>query len=74
MEVQAALDGESTLAQAEKLKFIRQHREYIVGLKDTLEGLILELASKYQPQIELLLAVPGIKNPLTAIRILAERR
>ena len=71
-DVQAALDGELTFAQAEKLKFIRQHREYIVCLQDTLEGLIRELALKYQPQIDLLLTVPGIREPLTAIRILAE--
>jgi len=71
-DVQAALDGELTFAQAEKLKFIRQHREYIVCLQDTLEGLIRELALKYQPQIDLLLTVPGISEPLTAIRILAE--
>jgi len=72
VEVQAALDGELTLAQAEKLKIIRQHKEYIDNLRSTLKSLILQLASKFQPQIDLLLTVPGISEPLTAIRILAE--
>jgi transposase len=70
--VQAALEGELTFAQAEKLKFIRQHMESLNNLKDALEKLILELSVKYQPQIDLLLTVPGISEPLTAIRILAE--
>ena len=71
-EVQAALEGELTLAQAEKLIFIRQHQACISSLQDALKNLIFQLASKYQPQIDLLLTVPGISEPLTAIRILAE--
>ena len=71
-EVKAALDGELTLAQAEKLKFIRQHMKSLDNLKTALEKLILQLAEKYQPQIDLLLTVPGIISPLTAVRILAE--
>ena len=71
-DIKAALDGELTLAQAEKLKFIRQHMDGLEELKTALENLILKLAEKYQPQIELLLSVPGISAPLTAIRILAE--
>ena len=71
-EVEAALEGELNFAQTEKLKFIRQHMDSLSNLKGALESLILQLASKYQPQIELLLTVPGIREPLTAIRILAE--
>jgi len=71
-EVKAALDGELILAQAEKLKFIRQHMDNINNIKSALENLILNLAAKYQPQIDFLLTVPGISDPLTAIRILAE--
>ena len=70
--VQAALEGELTLAQAEKLKLIRLHMENLNNLKAALEKFILALAAKYQPQIDLLLTVPGIKEPLTAVRILAE--
>ena len=71
-EVKAALDGELSLAQTEKLKFIQQHMENIDSLKEALEKLIFQIASKYQPQIDLLMTVPGISEPLTAIRILAE--
>ena len=71
-DVQAALEGELTFAQAEKLNFIRQHMENLDYLKNALKKLILELAAKYQPQIGLLMTVPGINEPLTAIRILAE--
>ena len=71
-EIRAALDGEFVLAQAEKLKLIRLHIENICGLKATLERLILQLSTNYQPQINLLMTVPGISSPLTAIRILAE--
>jgi transposase len=71
-EVRAALDGEFTLAQSEKLGFIRQHQECITNLQTALKNLILELAASYQKQINLLMTVPGISEPLTAIRILAE--
>ena len=71
-EVGTALDGELNFAQTEKLKFIRQHMDSLSNLKVALESLIIQLSSKYQPQIGLLLTVPGISTPLTAIRILAE--
>ncbi len=71
-DVRAALEGELSLAQTEKLNFIKQHQECISNLQDALESLILNLAAKYQPTIDLLLTVPGISEPLTAIRIMAE--
>ena len=71
-EVKAALEGELSDVQVEKLKFIQQHQECIRNLQDSLESLILQLAAKYQLQIDLLLTVPGINSPLTAIRIMAE--
>ncbi len=71
-EIRAALDGEMSLAQAEKLNFIRQHMEHLEMLKEKLEKFILQLAANYQPIINLLLTVPGISSTLTAIRILAE--
>jgi transposase len=58
--------------QTEKLGLIRQHVNDINDLKAALESLIYKLAAKYQSQIHLLLTVPGISPPLTAIRILAE--
>ena len=71
-EISAALDGELSYAQSEKLKIIRKHMENLENLKDRLESLIYTLSVKYQPEITLLLSVPGISSPLTAIRILAE--
>jgi transposase len=71
-EAQAALDGELSYAQSEKLKIIRRHMESLESLKDTLETLIYQLAEQYQPEITLLLTVPGISSPLTAIRVIAE--
>ena len=71
-EIQAAIDGEFSFAQAEKSKIIRKHMESLESLKDTLENLIYKLADKYQTEITLLLSVPGIASPLTAIRIIAE--
>jgi len=71
-KIRAALDGELDPTQVEKLNLIRQHINDIDALKGALENLICQLAAKYQPQIDLLLTVPGISTPLTAIRILAE--
>ena len=71
-EVIDALDGELSPVETEKLKLVRLHKEYLGALRDTLELLILEFAHPFARQIELLLTVPGIKEPLTAVRILAE--
>lgn len=71
-KIHAALDGELDFIQAAKLNLIRQHVNNINDLKISLETLIYKLSKKYQPQIDLLLTVPGISSPLTAIRILAE--
>jgi transposase len=71
-EVKAALDGELSYAQSEKLKIIRNHMENLENLKERLESLIIALSEKYQPEITLLLTVPGISSTLSAIRILAE--
>jgi transposase len=71
-EVRAALDGELNPMQTEKLKLIRQHMADLQNLQTVLENLIYQLAAKFQPEIDLLLSVPGISSPLTAIRILAE--
>lgn len=71
-KIRAALDGDLNPMQAEKLNLIRRHVNDINALKTALENLIYKLAAKYQPQINLLMTVPGISTPLTAIRILAE--
>lgn len=71
-EVQEAVDGLFSPWQAEKLKVIREHLSNLDVLRDALERLILQLAKPYARQIELLLTVPGISDPFTAIRIIAE--
>jgi len=71
-KIRAALDGDLDSMQAEKLNLIRRHVNDINDLKNSLESLIFKLAAKYQPQIDLIMTVPGISTKLTAIRILAE--
>jgi transposase len=71
-EVQAAVDGAFSPWQAEKLKVVREHIHDLDKLKALLESLILKLAEPLMHQVELLLTVPGISEPMTAIRIIAE--
>ena len=71
-EVQAAADGVFSPWQAEKLKIIRAHMADLGKRKEMVEALIFQLAEPYQRQIELILTVPGISDPMTAIRIIAE--
>ena len=71
-EIQAAADGYFNPFQAEKLKIIRHHMDDLGFLKSLLETQIFALAMPYAHQVELLLTVPGISDPLTAIRIIAE--
>ena len=71
-QVKAAIDGELSPAQVQKLTLVRQHMNYLESLQTTLETAVTQLASPYQPQIDLLLTVPGIGCQFTAIRILAE--
>ena len=71
-EVQEAIDGVFSPWQAEKLKVIRKHISNLDDLRDALQKLIFKLAEPYSRQIELLLTVPGISDPMTAIRVIAE--
>jgi len=71
-EIKAALDGNLVEEQMSKLDIIRQHKDCIDALQDALEILILKLAEPFTEEVSLLLTVPGIKSPLTAVRILAE--
>lgn len=71
-QIQEAVDGSFAPEQAEKLKIIRCHMDFLEKLRLDVESEILKIAEKYIPQIELLLTVPGIKTYMTAIRIIAE--
>jgi transposase len=71
-QIQEAVDGCFAPEQAEKLKIIRNHMGFLQKLKLDVESQIFRIAQCYLPQIDLLLTVPGIKEPMTAIRIIAE--
>ena len=66
------MDGVFSPWQAEKLKIIRKHISSLDDLRELLQKLIFKLTEPYSRQIELLLTVPGISDPMTAIRVIAE--
>jgi Transposase and inactivated derivatives len=70
-EIQAAVDGELCVEQAEKLRIIRSHMQSIELCKLNLESLILSVAEKFLPQLNLVLTVPGIKI-FSAIGVVSE--
>ncbi len=72
VQIQAAVDGSFSPFQAKKLKIIRKHMADLTQCKALLEMQIYTLALPYASQVELLLTVPGICEPMTAIRIIAE--
>ena len=70
-EVLAAVDGEICPEQAEKLRIIRSHMNGLDLCKANLDSLILSVAEKYLPQLNLVMTVPGIQS-FAAIGILSE--
>jgi len=70
-KIQAAVDGEMCVEQAEKLRIIRSHMDSLKLCKANLESAILDVAKKYLPQINLVLTVPGIKD-FSAVAIIGE--
>lgn len=66
-----AIDGNISYEQAEKLKIIRVHMDNLELCKANTESLILTLAEKYLPQLNLILTVPGIST-FSAISIISE--
>lgn len=70
-KIQAAVDGKICAEQAEKLRIIRSHMSSIELCKLNLESLILSVAEKYLPQLNLVLTVPGIKA-FSAIAVISE--
>ncbi len=70
-ELLAALDGEICSEQAEKLRIIRSHMDNLEACRLNTESVILSLAEKYIPQINLISTVPGIQT-FAAIGILSE--
>ncbi len=70
-EVLAAVDGTICPEQAEKLRIIRSHMNGLDLCKADLDSLILSVAEKYLPQLNLVMTVPGIQS-FAAIGILSE--
>ena len=70
-EVLAAVDGTICPEQAEKLRIIRSHMNGLELCKANLDSLILSVAEKYLPQLNLVMSVPGIQS-FAAIGILSE--
>ena len=70
-QILAAVDGEICPEQAEKLRIIRSHMDSIELCKANLDSLILSVAEKYLPQLNLVMTVPGIQS-FSAIGIISE--
>lgn len=70
-QILAALDGDICEQQAEKLRIIRDHMSNLDLCKANLESVILSLAEKFTPQLELVMTVPGIQL-FSAITIISE--
>jgi len=70
-KIQAAVDGEMCVQQAEKLRIIRSHMDSLELCKANLESLILTTAEKYLPQLNLVMTAPGIQS-FSAITIISE--
>jgi Transposase and inactivated derivatives len=70
-KIQAAIDGLMCSEQVQKLQVIKSHMDSLELCKDNLDSVILSLSEQFQPQINLLLTVPGIKLP-SAIAIISE--
>lgn len=71
-ELELSMDGELSDEQAEKLRVIKAHYDAITLCKNDLEVMITELGKEYAHQQELIQTVPGLKNPLTALRVISE--
>jgi len=71
-ELKLAIDGVIDPHQAEKIKVIVGHYQDLQTRKSELEKQILALASPYQGYLDLILTMPSIKDPFTAITILSE--
>lgn len=71
-ELELAIDGFITPEQAEKLKVIKQHYEYLNSRKADLEKIILSLSVPYAEEINLVLTVPSFMNIFSAIAVVSE--
>jgi len=73
-DIRLALDGMITPEQRQKMNIILQHYGELKKCKSNLESLILSLSKPYAKELSLVLTVPGIKNPFSAIAIIWRNR
>lgn len=72
-EIQAAVDGAISVAQAIKLRQCLTHIDEIENHRKEIDQEIQALAEPFSPVLELLHTIPGLNaNPMTAIAILSE--
>lgn len=72
-EIQAAVDGAISTAQAIKLRQCLTHIDEIETHREKIDQEIQALAKPFSPVLELLHTIPGLNaNPMTAIGILSE--
>jgi len=71
-QLEFAIDGFVDPSQAAKIKVIKNHYEDLQARKNELEQIILELAKPHQLYVDLILSMPSIKDPFTAITIISE--
>jgi len=70
-QIQSAIDGLMCSEQMAKLQIIRSHMNSLALCKKNLDSSIYSLSEQFNPQIELLMTVPGIQQ-LSAITIISE--
>ena len=72
-DIQAAIDGAFSEAQAVKLRQCLDHIDDLQKHISEVEREILRLSDKYEAALNLIRTVPGFdKNPMTAIQVLSE--
>ena len=70
-EIRAAVDGIVYVEQAEKLRIIRSHMDSLGSCKADLESLILSVAERYLPQLNLVMSRLGIQT-FSAVAVISE--
>jgi transposase len=73
-DIRLVIDGFINQEQQQKMNIILQHYKGIEECKSNLESVILSLMEPYAKELSLVLTVPGIKKPFSAITIISEIR
>ena len=71
-DIGLATRGVISPEQRQKMNIILSHYSGVENCKESLESIILSLCEPYVRELGLVSTVPGIKNPFSAIAIIAE--